>query len=239
MSTIDGGHAAGRQLEGMTMATVADVLAMVDTLSDWLGPDAAEFREEVAAAAGAPSEPGSLARQIAIIQRVSRLEVGILHGNWRMARERAAARAAREAELARTYEIQVWGGKAFKKPERLPKEAIETPWRAGCVIVAEAARIDGRGFDSDVGPRFALHTHPIGHDLEAGTVVGKRLVRAEDGMRVQYLAKPRAKKAQAAYEARRRLAEVEYQLGPNADYHSPENIAALQAEAAQLRAVLA
>jgi hypothetical protein len=107
-----------------------------------------------------------------------------------------------------------------KKPERIPKEEAKTPWKPGCHIEEEGARIEGRGWDNDAGATFVLRTTPIGTDVPTGTVVGKRRL----GGVVQYLIKPRSGAAEKKYQARLELESLKTQLSINLDYMSPEDI---------------
>lgn len=168
--------------------------------------------------------PASLTRSISIAlgpKKDEKVSLTRLFQEWDDNYQREQARRVRQRYLDATVEVIYLdkNGK-LKKPERIPKEDADKPWKPGCHIQAEGARIEGRGWDKDPQPTFVLKTTPIGTETPTGTIVGKRKL----GGTVQYLIKPRSAPAEKKYLARLELESLQTQLKINLDYMSPEDI---------------
>jgi hypothetical protein len=154
----------------------------------------------------------------------------------------ARARAAHEAHLAATVEVRPWKGDKFAKPVRVPKEESNAWQKSGDLVLEERPDVRGSNFDDDFGPTMSIRTKAIGTELPEGTIKGKRMIvlpDAADGKlrkRVQYLVRPRGKKAETDYQRGLRIAEIRYQLGAGIDYLDGEAIQRLRAELERLTA---
>jgi hypothetical protein len=168
-------------------------------------------------------EPGSLTRYISVALGPQKEKVNLtrIYQDWDETYKREMARKVRQRYLDATVEVTYLDKNGrLKKPERIPKEDANTPWKPGCHIKEEGARVEGRGWDKDPGPTFVLRTTPIGTETPTGTIVGKRKL----GGTVQYLIKPRSAPAEKRYLARLELESLQTQLKINLDYMSPEDI---------------
>jgi hypothetical protein len=168
--------------------------------------------------------PNSLTRSISIAlgpQKDEKVSLTRLFQEWDDNYKRDLERRVKQRYLDSTVEITYLDKNGRpKKPERIPKEEASTPWKPGCHIEEEGARIEGRNWDSDSGATFVLRTTPIGTEVPTGTIVGKRRL----GSKVQYLIKPRSAAAQKKYLARQELDSLRTQLKINLDYMSPDDI---------------
>lgn len=169
-------------------------------------------------------DPGSLARMISIDlgpRKDENISIKGLYRRWELDYKREIERAVRQRYLDATVEVRYIdrSGK-LKKPERIPKEEADTPWKPGCFIKDENARVEGRGFDSDFGATFVLKTTPIGTEIPTGTIVGKRKL----GGRVQYLIKPRSSSAEKKYQMRVELDDLRRSVR-DWEMSSPEQLA--------------
>lgn len=218
-------------------------LARLDAAGDKAGPEWQDLRSEIAALGDAafapPSQGGTLAASLYVAsggydsaRRVP--AIWEVYAPWAEARKVARDREERARMLAATVEIIDFRGAKLAKPRRVPRDEATMPWRPGCLIVTETARVEGRDFDSDFGPKFSIRSAPVGTEREEGTIVAKRIAALDGKKRVQYLVKPRSGKAERLYVARKRIAEIESILGVEADYLSGERRAALIAERDQL-----
>lgn len=167
--------------------------------------------------------PGSLTRFIAI-EYADRGAVRLdkIWTLWDDAYRREAAKRVMLEYVAKTVEV-VYYSKAGKagKPERIPKDEVDKPWKPGSFILEENARIEGRGFDRDEGPTFTLRSTPIGTETPSGTIIAKRKV----GGKIQYLIKPRSSAAEKKYLAREELEELRTRLRVNLDMMGPDDVA--------------
>lgn len=168
--------------------------------------------------------PGSLTRNISIAlgpRKDEKVSLTRLFQQWDDDYKRELERRVRQRYLDATVEVTYLDKNGrLKKPERIPKEEVNTPWKPGCHIQEEGARIEGRGWDNDPGPTFVLKTTPIGTETPTGTIVGKRKL----GSKVQYLIKPRSGAAEKKYKARLELDDLKTQLRINLDYMGPDDI---------------
>jgi len=167
--------------------------------------------------------PASLTRfiSVALGPQKDRVNLTRLFQEWEDNYKRDLERRVRQRYLDSTVEVTYLDKNGRpKKPERIPKEESSKPWKPGCHIEEEGARIEGRGWDNDAGATFVLRTTPIGTDVPSGTIVGKRRL----GGVVQYLIKPRSGAAEKKYQARLELESLRTQLKINLDYMSPDTI---------------
>lgn len=156
--------------------------------------------------------PGSLARLISIDlgpMKDGKVSITRLYQQWEYAHKREIERAVKQRYLDATVEvIYIDRSGKLKKPERIPKEDADKPWKPGCFIEDENARVEGRGWDSDHGATFVLRTTPIGTEIPTGTIMGKRKL----GGKVQYLVKPRSSSAEKKYQMREELEHLRYRV---------------------------
>lgn len=167
--------------------------------------------------------PASLTRLISVALGPQKDKVNLtrLFQQWDDDYKRDLERRVKQRYLDSTVEVTYFDKNGRpKKPERIPKEEAKTPWKPGCHIEEEGARIEGRGWDNDAGATFVLRTTPIGTDVPSGTIVAKRRL----GGVVQYLIKPRSGAAEKKYQARLELESLRTQLKINLDYMGPEDI---------------
>jgi hypothetical protein len=168
--------------------------------------------------------PGSLARLISIDlgpTKDGKVNLSRIYQGWEFDYKRELERKVKQRYLDATVEvIYIDRSGKLKKPERIPKEEAHTPWKPGCLIEDENARVEGRGWDSDHGATFVLRTTPIGTEIPTGTIVGKRKL----GGKVQYLIKPRSASAEKKYLAQLELDSLRTNLRINLDNMGPDDI---------------
>lgn len=179
--------------------------------------------------------PGSLLRDVSIQAVENKLNVRRLYDEWARVREAQLAKAVRQRYLDSTYEVTYAKGNRWGKPERIPREDADKPWKPGMLLLDEKGRIEGRGFDDDFGPSFSLKSLPIGHEMSAGVVKAKRQIRTDQGLQVQYLIKPWSASGKKKYEAQKRLSWLERSLRVDRDMMSEEDAAKVHQEIDSLR----
>lgn len=168
--------------------------------------------------------PGSLQRWISIeagpLQN-DPVNLKKVYQQWESDYKHAEAQRIKQRYLGSTVEVQYFSKSGSPgKPERIPKDEADKPWKDGCILQEESAKIEGHGFDRDFGPTFTLRSTSIGTETPIGTVVAKRKL----GGKIQYLIKPRSRPAEAKYQARRELEDLESKLRVNLDMYSPEGL---------------
>jgi len=155
-----------------------------------------------------------------------------VYQQWESDYKHAEAQKVKQRYLDSTVEVQYFSKSGRPgKPERIPKDEADKPWKDGCFIQEENAKIEGHGFDSDFGPTFTLRSIPIGTETPIGTIVAKRKLKGK----IQYLIKPRSRAAEAKYQARRELEALETNLRVNLDMYSPEELQKTQERIEYLR----
>ena len=158
-------------------------------------------------------EPSSVTRFISLeyegVVNRNKVSLGKIYRLWDDHYQLEQAKRVRQQYLDATVEV-VYFSKSGRpgKSERLPKEEAKKPWKPGCSIEEENVRIEGRGFDRDMGPSFVLKSTPIGTETPKGTVVAKRRL----GGKMQYLIKPRGASAEKKYLAREELEDLRSRL---------------------------
>lgn len=158
---------------------------------------------------------------------------GEVFGIWLNNRTITETRAAHQAHLIATVEVQTWRGCKLSKPTRLPKTEIDTWIRPGCHVVTTSLDVRGSGFDSDAGPSFSVRSLELGAARDDGTVVAKRLITLDGRRQVQYLIKPRSKAADTRRQTQLRIAAIRRQLA-DTDMLRGDELQALHAELAKL-----
>lgn len=144
-----------------------------------------------------------------------------LYQEWEYGHKREIERVVKQRYLDATVEvIYIDRSGKLKKPERIPKEDADKPWKLGCFIEDENARIEGHGWDSDYGATFVLKTTPIGTEIPTGTIMGKRKL----GGKVQYLVKPRSSSAEKKYQMKEELRHLRNRV-KDWEMSSPEQFA--------------
>jgi hypothetical protein len=108
-------------------------------------------------------DPGSLARIISIDlgpTKDGNVSITRLFEGWDYTYKKDLERRVKQRYLDATVQVTYFN-KSGKpgKPERIPKEDADKPWKPGCTIEEENARIEGRGWDSDHGATFTLRQH--------------------------------------------------------------------------------
>jgi hypothetical protein len=169
-------------------------------------------------------EPASLARLISIDlgpRKDGKVNITRLFDQWDHDYKRDLERRVKQRYLDSTVEVfYIDRSGKLKKPERIPKEDSDKPWKPGCHIENENARVEGRGWDSDNGATFVLRTTPIGTEIPTGTIVGKRKI----GGKIQYLVKPRSSSAEKKYQAKLELESLRQRVR-DWEMYSPEDLA--------------
>lgn len=194
-----------------------------------------EFIQALNAIDSSPAwEGGTLRATIENDERYSGgAKLGEVFSSWLNNRAITDRRAAHEAHLASTVEVQVWKGGKLGKPTRLPRSEINAWIKPGHHIVTESLDVRGRGFDSDFGPSFSVRSLEVGAERDDGTVASKRIVAIGGKRQIQYLIKPRSKTAEASRKTKLRITEIKRQLA-DADMLRSDEIQALHAELAKL-----
>lgn len=160
-------------------------------------------------------------------------KLGEVFASWLNNRTTTERRAAHEAHLAATVEVQAWKGSKLGKPQRLLRSEINAWIKPGHHVVTEALAVHGRGFDSDFGPSFSVRSLEIGAERDEGTVVAKRVITLDGRRQIQYLIKPRSKAAELHRQTKLRIAEIRRQLA-DTDMLRGNEIQALHTELAKL-----
>jgi hypothetical protein len=155
---------------------------------------------------------GSLQSIISVWRAEGGRNIQTVYDNWKLDYEYKKKLKAMEELKARTFVVKYWKGSSLGKPERIPREDIQTPWKPGFILLDETTRFQGRDFDSDLGPRLNIKSLPIGQELKMGTVKFKRLVETDRGPLTQYLVKPRSQAGQKKFELTKKLQDLETDL---------------------------
>lgn len=179
----------------------------------------------------------TLQRFISIWRADGGRNIQTLYDTWKQQYTYTQKVKALEELKARTFIVRYWKGKSLGKPERIPREDIQTPWKPGFILLDETTRLQGRDFDSDLGPRLSIKSLPIGQELKMGTVKFKRLVETDRGPLTQYLVKPRSATGQKKFELTKKLQDLETDL--RVDIDAPDaHREKLREEIAKLRKTL-
>jgi len=168
-------------------------------------------------AKGFQGGPGSFQRLISVWLDDGGSNIQRLYDQWEMDYKFALAKEEKARLESATYSVAYWKGSKFGKPERIPREDLDVPWKSGFLLLDERGRIQGHNFDSDFGPRYTIKTLPIGLETDAGVVRHKRMVKTERGTVVQYLIKPWSSAGKRKYDAAKRLFGLERELRVNLD----------------------
>lgn len=112
--------------------------------------------------------------------------------------------------------VQRFKRNAFVPAEEQSADEMAQWQKPGHLIVAGQ---DGgpmhKTFDSS--SPVTIRSRKIGAELPEGTVVDKRLVYGDDGVRVEYLVKPRSKKADSEFADKKELARLQELLDVDPD----------------------
>jgi len=131
--------------------------------------------------------------------------------------------------------VQVWKGNDFASAEDQSPEQIASWVKPGHVVVEETDGPMHQTFDPNSPVTF--RTRKIGAELPQGTVVDKRLVHGEDGIKIEYLVKPRTGGKESEFQDRQELEKLETLLKIDPDAPS-EDRQRWRQQATELRAKL-